>query len=285
VPKSRATVLYLTGKGGVGKTFLAERLAAHLGALTGRVGLVSMPRSVGLRADTQTAASPEIETIVLDDRVALGRLLERVVGLRFFSDRLLDSRTFTAVAAAAPGVREFVSMSFIEEIAARERYRWLVVDGPATGHTLALLAAPARFTKLAPLGPASTLARRAAELVADPRRFVVALVATPEDLAAREAIDAVTKLRGLGLVPRGVVVNGVYPELTTAQDASWLLEQSANADVRLYLTRRRSQLEVVQQLARDVGPLELVPREIAGTDAAESAIDDLARRLVREAEA
>jgi len=285
VPTSGATVLYLTGKGGVGKTFLAERLAAHLGALTGLVGLVSMPRSAGLRAGTQTAASPEIENVVLDDRAALGRLLARVVGLRFLSDRLLDSRTFTAVAAAAPGVREFVSISFLEEIAARDRYRWIVVDGPATGHTLALLAAPARFAKLAPLGPAATLARRAADLVADPRRFVIALVASPEALAAREAIDATGKLRALGLAPRGVVVNGIYPELVTGAEGSWLREHSANPDVRLYLSRRTAQLEVVEVLAREVGPLELVPRETAGTHAAESAIEELARRLVREAEA
>jgi anion-transporting ArsA/GET3 family ATPase len=161
----------------------------------------------------------------------------------------------------------------------------VVVDGPATGHSLALLAAPARLAKLAPLGPAATLARRAAELVADPRRFVVALVATPEELAAREAIDATAKLRALGLTPRGVVVNGIYPELTATLESSWLAEHSANSDVRLYLARRRAQLEIVEQLAREVSPLELVPRDIAGTRAAEPAIEELARRLVREAEA
>ena len=285
MPRSRVTVLYLTGKGGVGKTFLAERLAAHLGALTGRVGLVSMPRSAELRTSTQTAAAPEIETIELDERAALGRLLARVVGLRFVSGRLLDSRAFSAVAAAAPGVREFVLVSFIEEIAARERYRWVVVDGPATGHSLALLAAPGRFAKLAPLGPAATLARRSAELVADARRCVVALVATPEELAARECVDATAKLRALGILSRGVIVNGIYPELSTSQEASWLSEHSVNPDVRLYLARRRAQLTIVEQLARQVGPLELVPRDIEGTHATETALDELARRLVREAEA
>ena len=286
VPKKNgSTVLYLTGKGGVGKTFLAERLAAYLGVLTGRVGLVSMPRTVSLRAGTPTAHPVEIETMVLDDRAALGHLLARVVGLRFISERLLDSRTFTAVAAAAPGVREFVTVSFIEEIAARERYRWVVVDGPATGHTMSLLAAPARFTKLAPLGPAARLARSASQLVADPRRFVISLVAAPEELAAREAVDGMAQLGALGITPRGVIVNGIYPEVTTRPQAAWLEGHSSNPDVRLYLAERARQIEVVERLARDIGPLELVPREISGLHTADAAIEALARRLVREAEA
>ena len=185
--------------------------------------------------------------MVLDDRAALGRLLARIVGLRFLSDRLLDSRTFTAVAAAAPGVREFVTVSFIEEIAARDRYRWLVVDGPATGHTMSLLAAPARLAKLAPLGPAARLARSASELVTDPRRFVVVFVAAPEELAAREAVDGMAQLRALGISPRGVIVNGVYPEVTTRPEAVWLEAHSSNPDVRLYLAERARQLEVVEQ--------------------------------------
>jgi len=232
-----------------------------------------------------TARAPEIETVVLDDRAALGRLLARIVGLRFLSDRLLDSRTFTAVAAAAPGVREFVTVSFIEEIATRERYRWVVVDGPATGHTLSLLAAPARLAKLAPVGPATRLARSASELVTDRRRFVVALVAAPEELAAREAIDGVAQLESIGISARGVIVNGIYPELTTSQQAAWLASRSMNPDVRLYLSLRARQIAIVEQLAREVGPLELIAREISGTYTADAGIEELARRLVREAEA
>jgi anion-transporting ArsA/GET3 family ATPase len=288
VPSSRSTVVYLTGKGGVGKSFLAERLAAELGRLTGRVGLVSIRRAErehadDPRAESAAAFAPEIEPIVLDERAALASLLSRVVGLRFIADRLLDSRTFSAVAAAAPGVRELVIVSFLEELAARDRYRFIVVDGPATGHSLVLLTAPARFVKLAPIGPAARRARAARDLVADTRRFVIGIVASPEELAAREAVEAISRLRDAGIMPRGVIANGVYPELVSPREAEWLREHSQHPDVQLYLARRARQLAVVERLARDVGALEVIPRALEGTRAADEALAEVAGRIVREA--
>jgi anion-transporting ArsA/GET3 family ATPase len=264
---------------------LAERLAAELGRLSGRVGLVSMPRASEARASAEHRYPAEIEAVVIDERAALGQLLARVVGLRLIADRLLDSSTFSAVTAAAPGLRELVIVSFLEELTTRDRYRFVVVDGPATGHSLALLTAPARFATLAPLGPPARRARAVSELVSDPHRFVISIVAAPEELAAREAVEGLTRLRAAGIAPRGVIVNGIYPELVTRNESEWLASHSRHPDVRLYLARRARQSEIVEGLARDAGALEIVPREIAGTQSSASQIEELAGRLVREAEA
>jgi arsenite-transporting ATPase len=281
-----ARVLYLTGKGGVGKTFLAERIAANLAVLTGRVALISLgPGEAAVLAADASASPPgdAVELHTLDDRAAMAQLLSRVVGLRMISERLLDSRTFSAVAAAAPGVREFVAMSFIQDVASRDRYRWVVVDAPSTGHSLALLGAPGRMARVAPFGPAARIAREIERFVCDGRTFRVALVSTPEELAAREAVEADNSLRALGITPQLVIVNGIYPELASTVQADWLERYSHDADVLLYLARRRRQRNVTANLISELGNVELIPRELAGAASVTATLLDFATRLAGRA--
>jgi len=276
-----ARVLYLTGKGGVGKTFLAERIAAKLAVLTGRVALISLgPGEAAVLASDAAAAPDEaVELHTLDDRSAMAQLLSRVVGLRVISERLLDSRAFTAIATAAPGVREFVAMSFVQDVAARDRYRWVVVDAPSTGHSLALLAAPGRMARMAPFGPAARVARDVERFVGDARGFRVALVSTPEDLAAREAVETDEAIRALGITPQFVIVNGIYPEIATNAQADWLERHSDDADVLLYLRRRRRQRAVTANLISELGNVEIVVRELPGSSAVDAVVSDFATRL------
>lgn len=280
-----ARVLYLTGKGGVGKTFLAERIATKLAVLTGRVALISLGAGEAAVLAADAAASPDdaVELHTLDDRAAMAQLLSRVVGLRMISERLLDSRTFSAVAAAAPGVREFVAVSFIQDVASRDRYRWVVVDAPSTGHSLSLLAAPGRMAKMAPFGPAARIAREIERFVRDARSFRLALVSTPEDLAAREAVDADSSLRSLGVTPQFVIVNGMYPELATTAQADWLERYSDDGDVLRYLSRRRRQRAVTANLISELGNVELIPQELDDPASVDAAVGDFATRLAGKA--
>ena len=72
--------------------------------------------------------------------------------VRALADLLVSSRAFTYLAAATPGMRELLTAGKVWELAQDRRrtpgaqpYDLVVVDAPATGHGVAVLAAPRTF--------------------------------------------------------------------------------------------------------------------------------------------
>ena len=100
------------------------------------------------------------------------------------------------LAAAAPGLPEFLVLHKLHgwldaRRLGRPVYDLVVVDAPASGHSLPLLAAPRTLGALARLGPdrASSCARIERHAAPTRRTTLVCLVTTPEELAVRETIE------------------------------------------------------------------------------------------------
>ncbi len=123
--------------------------------------------------------------------------------------RMLNSRTFAFVTAALPGLEAFLILERIRLIAdglgPDER---LVVDGPASGGALELLAVPTRLTRLAPVGTLHRLAAGLVDFLRDPTRFRVAVVLRPEELSLSEALCTRGALETAGIACAGMLVNG-----------------------------------------------------------------------------
>ena len=166
---STARVLFVTGKGGVGKTTVAELLAKAAGIGGRPARLID---TCG-RSDDGS-----------DDRAVVEALITRLVGLRAVSRRMLDSRSFQALLAAIPGLVDIARLDAIRRLSKKER---VVVDGPASGQAAAMLLAPARLGRLALVGPVRRLASELARFVADPAKVSVVVVASPEEMAIAEA--------------------------------------------------------------------------------------------------
>src|SRR5262249_56417764 len=96
--------------------------------------------------------------------------------------------------AAWPGWPAFLVLQL--SMAARDARRFgrrvydvIVVDAPASGHSLPLLAAPKTLGALAHLGPVAETLRSIGTRLADPATTLVCLVTTPEELAVRETVE------------------------------------------------------------------------------------------------
>jgi anion-transporting ArsA/GET3 family ATPase len=170
-PESRATtapalsvlsrrMVFVTGKGGVGKSTVAAALAL---AAAGRPRPVvvcelgtraQLSRAFGRpppRPGTEAELAPGLCSISIDPDAALEEWMARNIG-RPGAALLARSEVFRYFVAAAPGARELVSIGKAWDLTHPRRGtpdgKLVVVDAPSTGHAVALLQAPRTFNRL-----------------------------------------------------------------------------------------------------------------------------------------
>jgi anion-transporting ArsA/GET3 family ATPase len=236
-------LVFLLGKGGVGRSTLAAALgllAARRGARAIVVevsGRGDVPRLFGAAGEVgvELELAPGLWTLDVDPRLALEEYLRDQLPLRVLADAIGSSTTFGYVSAAAPGLRELLTVGKIWELAQPQRrdpgaqpYDFVVVDAPATGHGLALLEAPRTFAAAAAAGPIARHAGRIAETLADRSLTALVAVATPERAAVEELLGMRTTLDG---TLAAVIANAVAPPRYSAPDAAALRRAHAHREL------------------------------------------------------
>ena len=251
-------LIFVTGKGGTGKSTVAAALAialsrhraTTLGDLDGRQSSVRLI-DPAFTPDRAAHSSPALDLVAITPRGELEAFIQRIVPLRSVSRRMLESRTFGYVTAALPGLEAFVMLERLRLLAgsAALHDRFVVIDAPATGHALELLAVARSIRQLAPTGRLNRLSSAIEEFLLDPNRFGVLLTVTPEQFALREALEAATALRELGIACVGAILNGVAPALFSAADLAKLGALEGHLQLAL---RRRELAEFALSARREL---------------------------------
>ncbi|HYY05983.1 MAG TPA: hypothetical protein VE997_05360, partial [Candidatus Limnocylindria bacterium] len=257
-----------------------------LGSLLGGMPLGAEPTHV--RAGLAAAS--------LEPEALLGDFVEGVLRFRVLARRLLGSTSFQVLAAAAPGLGEFLVLhrllGWVEARRGRRPvYDLVVVDAPASGHSLPLLAAPHTLGALARLGPVAELLARIQRLIADPGATLVCLVTTPQELAVRETVELHRELaERLGLAVAAPIVNALPPRRFSAGDVAALERLEAANGPHPYLHAARFQLERRRQadaqlaaLRRAIGAAPVRLPFLFGAPDAPAGVAALARELARAA--
>jgi arsenite/tail-anchored protein-transporting ATPase len=237
--------LFVTGKGGVGKTSVACATAIQLADAGQRVLLVSTdPASnvgqvfgitIGNRITTVSAV-PNLAALEIDPQAAAQAYRDRIVGP--VRGVLPDS--------VVKGIEEQLSGACTTEIAAFDEFTALLVDSALTadynhiifdtaptGHTIRLLQLPGAWNGFLEegkgdascLGPLAGLEKQrtqykaAVDALADPQRSRLILVARAQQSTLREVARTHEELDAIGLSQQYLVINALLPQAEATQDA------------------------------------------------------------------
>jgi anion-transporting ArsA/GET3 family ATPase len=215
-------LVFVTGKGGVGKTTIGAALGLLAASKGKRTLLCEMDAKGDLASSFETAptsfkereVAPNLWVMSMDTEASLRQYLS--LQLRFGRAAYVGplAKTFDFVASAAPGVREIVSVGKLCWEVRERRYDIVVVDAVASGHIVGQLAAPQAINRLVQVGLIRQQTDWMLEILSDRKTSGVLAVTTPEDMPVSETIELIGRLEAettVGLA--GVVVNRVLPEL------------------------------------------------------------------------
>jgi hypothetical protein len=275
---------FVTGKGGAGKTTVAAALGLSYAGAGQRTlvceldGLARVPRALGVEpGGLETRLRPRLWSISIDAEGALNEWLTGKIGRA--AALLRRSSAFGYFVAAAPGAAELVELGKAIDLARGGRYDRVIVDGPATGHALAMLATPGTFARVAGHVPIGEEAAGLERFLRESTAYVG--VTLPEPMAIPELLEleaALPETIGRGLDE--IVVDSVHPVRFTDAEAEQVAAVAGSGLEPVLVEHRRAvrQREQVERLrAAARAPVRTLPFVFAYSTGGE-----LLERLVAE---
>lgn len=222
VPLLDRRLLFVTGKGGVGKTSVASALGV-LAAGEGRRTLVCEVDAKGNLADfygvgplsfAGVRVRDGLTAMAMDTEASLKEYMSLQLRIPLLARLGPLARTFDFVANAAPGVKEILTVGKLTYEVKEDNYDLVVVDAAATGHVVGQLASPVAISELVSVGVVRSQTEWMTDILTDPAQTGVVLVTVPEEMPVTESLELIERLGDeTDIDVATVVVNRVLPEL------------------------------------------------------------------------
>lgn len=222
--------LVVTGKGGVGRTTLTAALgmaAAAAGLRTCVVelhGQEALARRLGIPPGYgPVAVGPRLSYRGLTPVQSVGDFGRRKLHLPRVATWFVESRVTRGFLDAVPGLADIVQLGKIENMirepaAGDPIHDVILLDAPATGHGLSLLAGARAMREMTRVGPFAELASRIEDFLADHDETAFLLATLPSALPVQEARQLADRLAREQAPPRLAVLNQCPPPAPASAD-------------------------------------------------------------------
>ncbi len=207
-------IVFVTGKGGVGKSAVAAATALQFA----RAGQSVLLAELGSRSfygpllgldvhDEAVRWKPKVGVVRWDVESALREYISHYLVVKAIADRILNNTVMKALVAAAPSLSE---LAMLGKLTAPMRHSWykrdvdvVVVDAYSTGQFMALLRAPRGLAETAATGPMHKHTTAMIALLSDPAICEYRLVTLAEEMPVSEACEMAGEIRAeTGIAPR-----------------------------------------------------------------------------------
>jgi anion-transporting ArsA/GET3 family ATPase len=213
-------LLFVTGKGGVGKTTMVAALGLLATRQGKRVLLCELDTDPSLRRIFSVPAIG-FETARLAENLYACNLVAadcmrafvgRVVPSRRVADAIVGNRIVGIFFESAPSVMEAVILDQIAERVTQEKpgYDLVIIDLPASGHAIKLLRVARSMAEMVSIGELAKRLHEVDALFTDPARAGLVLVTLPEEMPVNETLELAANLKSaVKTAIVGVVCNGL----------------------------------------------------------------------------
>ncbi|MFZ5895782.1 MAG: ArsA family ATPase [Myxococcota bacterium] len=284
LPLDRRRFLFVTGKGGVGKTTVSAAIARGLAERGKRVLLTTSGAKEGLstllggpRLSTSIEPlAPNLWGVLLTPEVALREYGTLVLHSHTVVNALFDNKYVSGLFNGAPGLKEWALLGkawyhAIETLPnGSHRFDVVVFDAPATGHSLDMLRVPKVILSAAPPGRLRTDAERAITFLRDPNSSGVVLATLPEEMPTNETLELADAVRNeLALPIVEVIANACLDQLFSETEgralepfvyANATAEDAALGAAARRALAERTQRESLERLTKLALPIRKLPR-------------------------
>lgn len=232
--------VFVTGKGGVGKSTVSALIALHAQAQGKRCLLVYPEGSPSAEAlwktkleGTPRPVAPQIDAIAIEPEPAMRQYVAEVLGSTKLAAVLFHQRIAQGLLTGIPGPSDwailgkawsYTKSGAVHSIRKEDPYDLVILDAPASGDGSGMLRVPQVILDLAPAARLRKDAENCLELLRDPKRASVVFVTLVEHLSISETEENLDVVRRDLRMPLGpIFVNQVLSPRFSAADRKRLL--------------------------------------------------------------